>query len=79
MRQFCRPVSPCFNFGIEDFERIRFKLGIIFNSNAIVHELHGDFCRAFAEGVRMVDQVEDAGTIRSMLKTAPFVQELCKE
>lgn len=80
MRQFTRPVSPCFNFGIEDFERIRFKLGIIFNSNAIVHELHGDFCRAFADGVRVVDQMEDAGTIRSMLKTAPVtVKELCKE
>lgn len=78
MRQFSRPVSPCFNFGIEDFEHIRFKLGIIFNSNAIVHDLHGDFCRAFADGVRMVDQMEDAGTIRSMLKTAP-VKELCKE
>ena len=69
MRQFTRPVLPCFNFDIEDFERIRFKLGIIFNSNAIVHELHGDFCRAFADGVSLVEDVSDQGAIHSMLKS----------
>jgi len=69
MRQFTRPVLPSFNFAIEDFERIRFKLGIIFNSNAIVHELHADFCRAFADGVSVVEDA-DEGAIHSMLKTA---------
>jgi len=69
MRQFTRPVLPSFNFAIEDFERIRFKLGIIFNSNAIVHELHADFCLAFADGVSVVEDA-DEGVIHSMLKTA---------
>ena len=69
MRQFTRPVLPSFNFAIEDFERIRFKLGIIFNSNAIVHELQADFCRAFADGVSVVEDA-DEGAIHSMLKTS---------
>ena len=67
MRQFTRPVLP--SFAIEDFERIRFKLGIIFNSKAIVHELHADFCRAFADGVSVVED-KDERAIHSMLQTA---------
>lgn len=34
-----------------DFERICFQLGIVFNSNAIVHEFHGDFVAELSEKV----------------------------
>lgn len=69
MRQFTRPARPRFNFEVEDFEHILFKLRIMHNSNAIVNELHGEFCQAFASTrVKVLDGHEHVNL--SMLKFA---------
>ena len=67
MRQFTRPSVPLFDFEMQHFERIRFKIGVLSNSNAIVSLLHGEFCRAFAADVEVVANSKDVEVVRSML------------
>ena len=54
MRQFTRPSIPFFNFEVQHFERIRFKISVLSNSNANVSLLHGEFCRALLQTLKLL-------------------------
>ena len=67
MRQFTRPQVPLFNFKLEDFDKIRFKVGIFSNSSAVINILHGEFCQAFAADLAVVSTEDEVKAVRSML------------
>lgn len=75
MRQFTRPELPAFHFRDEAgqaFERLEFNLTFFFNSNAIVHKLHAEFCKIYAhEEIEVLDGHDKCEAVKDILRRKP--------
>lgn len=75
MRQFTRPELPAFHFrdeAGEAFERMEFNLTFFLNSNAIVHKLHAEFCKTYAqEEIDVVDGHDNCEAVKDILRKKP--------